>query len=120
MEFIIAVIAFVIILLVGSRLTRTEAKPSAEVRPARDPVPPDSLSDYRQADRKQGSLPDQAAFERLFSSYTETDWSDALLMSQKRMDVTREEALNRLIRKPSLFAEMLEYARIEQETKRLD
>jgi hypothetical protein len=107
MEFIIAVIAFVALIFVASKLTGDKHRPEAH--------PPQS--DNQQATAEQGS---RVAFDRLFSSYTQTDKLDALRMCQKRMDISHEQAMDRLIRRPTLFPEMLEYARMEEETKRLD
>ncbi len=110
MEIIVAAIVFIVLLVVSYGLTRNESQPSASA-----PQPDD-----RQPTTSHGTLPARVAFERLFSNCSETDRSDALRMCQKRLDISHEEAMDRLIRKPGLLAEMLEYARMEDEIKRLD
>jgi CBS-domain-containing membrane protein len=107
MEIIIALIALVGLIILGSRMTRNESERSTSA----------PQSDDQQESAKYGA---RADFDRLFSGYTETDRSDALRMCQKRMDIGRDEAINRLVHKPALLREMLRYARMEAETKRLD
>ncbi|MCW2086265.1 UNVERIFIED_ORG: hypothetical protein M2193_008440 [Bradyrhizobium japonicum] len=100
MTLLIFAIIFTIVLVAGASLTRD-----------RNQTP---------ADAPSNATGPRVSFDRLFSGYTETDRLDALRMCQKRMDMSPEEAMNLLIRKPGLLTEMLEYARFEEETKRTD
>ena len=111
------IIVFVVIIILGAALTRNKDGLSSARRNKED----SPSANVSQADDRSG--PEQgprAAFEHMFSGYTETDRYDAVRMCQKRMDVTHEDAMNCLARKPELFAEMLAHAEMEAETKRLD
>jgi hypothetical protein len=116
MDYIVAIALIALIGLAVRSILTFESPPPANT-PQSDGKP---SSSPKLAPAPVTVEPDVArviAFERAFP-INETDRFDTLRMCQKRLDLTQEEAMDRLIHEPSLFGEMLAYARIEAEDQR--